>query len=501
MLTDIVAYNVPFIPASDRRRFSQGLPATNYRSHERIRFELRNHAYHTMTTSDKLLNLEIKQQLRRLLERCDLDEFVKIVCEARICDIPTEIIIKEAVAQLAPVIYRDAYPAQVPHSLMMLMSAFQAGKYLKRNQASAVAIQALWYAGQEDRSRPYPLPSLSQGKEKVDLAKLEDAFKSRDFEKIMNLVCVSLADKKDFLIVRDRLMSLALKDIANLGHKLIYLMKTVEYLEVARGVDYERVLFPAVHYLVCGPRDEEYFHLLDTKLKRLDIDPTEFLANQGILSDDESRRLERVIIYQFPALVIENFVYALKQGIAIDELFQVILAAASQSILGAYRESWIFPIHAYNFTHEAWECFKRTSHALDKIHLLFMAALLTNKMATESINPHKLLKWEAVYLSATEISVHGLASAIENSEPDSAAALVKSLIIEKPLAEIAEALFLSAAKNDGGICFGHDIKFCCHAIADYTRSRIPAREKFLIALSYFLAEIEKDYDLYNALKV
>jgi hypothetical protein len=100
-----------------------------------------------------------------------------------------------------------------------------------------------------------------------------------------------------------------------------------------------------------------------------------------------------------------------------------------------------------------------------------------------------------------EVSDYGLEKAICESKPEIAASVALRLLEQTDLAGLGRVLIRTAAKNDGGICLGHDLKLCSHVLADYPRMHIPQRNKILKALAYFLAEIEKDYDFYNAFSI
>jgi len=453
-----------------------------------------------MDTSSTISNSQLSKKLKACLHGCSLDDFTKHLREIHLSKTSPAEVVKEALSLLSLILYQNNYSHHVSCAFMTLIGAFQAGKFLEGKEQWLPVIQALWYAGQEDKSPAFNLPSPPAPQGKLDAQGLMAAVQIRNFDRAFEMVRLSLADKKDFLSVRDTLFSLAFKDIANLGNKFVHLMKCFEFLEMVPDGDRERILFPALHHLVLAPSDTEYFQLLKTKLGRLGVDVTQFLNNRGTLSDEEANRLERILVYQFPGLIIENLVYELKEGLSIDELFQVTLTAASQALLGAFRESWIFPIQGYHFAHEAWECFRRISSDLDKIYLVFMAALFVNKMAVESMDAHKVVKFEEADLSGWEISESGLEKAIADSKPQLAGAISLQLLEKKDFPKLSETLLRAAVKNDSGVCRGQDLPFCSHVLTDYPNMRIPHRTKLITALSYFLADIEKDYDLYHAVQ-
>lgn len=454
-----------------------------------------------MSSCEKQIDPDTRKKLVTLAEGCEFDAFIKLLGELGIEKIPTQEMVWEVARYLTVRVHQDTYGPHLRHTFIAWITASQAIDHLEPHERLSPLIQALWYVGQEIKSEPFPVSSIPSDQGAVDEAKLREVAESRDFVRILSILRASCREKESFSRVRDQLLARGLRDIVHLGQKLIYLVKSLEFLEKTGVREAESILFPAVHYMVKGSEDQEYFRLLETKLGRLEGDATRFLSNTGTLPEDEAARLERILVYQYPALVIENYVHSLRQGTAPAELFQVTLAAASQAVLGVEPKYWVFPIHGFNFAHAAWQAFEWTTHERDKLHLIFMPALLVNRMAVESLNPHKAFGWEHVDLSGCEISTESLQKSIEESNPELACALTARLLEdEEPLSRLIRCLILSAAKNDGGICFGHDLKFCHHAAIDYARSTIPQRRKILLALAYFLAQVEKDYELYQALQ-
>lgn len=443
--------------------------------------------------------MAISASLKSLLRGCQLDEFVKAVRDPEFRDRSLADIAREAAHQFAPVLYQEQYVAYVPHSLMTLAAALQAANFLPEPEKKLPLIQALWLAGSEEKIAAPLVSADAGGSGKGTVQDLSVALTENDFKKAQALAGCLLADPSTFASCRDLLVLTALRDIANMGHKFLYVAKTLELLETLPGADTASLIFPALHHLAVGASDTGYFSLLQTRFKDLEPEAAQFMKNEIPITEDEAKRLEHVLVYQYPGLIIENLAYELQQGVSADELFQVVLSAASQALTGAFKENWLYPVHGYNFAHEGWEYFRKVPDPLQKMNFLFMSALFVNKMAVKSMDPHKTVKFEEVDLAGQEESLAGLAKAVEESRPEIAGALAVKLLDKADFQELARILVRAASKNDSGVCAGHDLKLAVHALLDYPRMRAGLRAKLIPALAYFLAQVEKDYDLFNAL--
>ncbi len=454
----------------------------------------------THSTTPKLMDSRVSRKIRFLLRGCPLDEFVKMVHEIPLKDFPSQELAKEAFHQLAPILYQEQYVAYVPHALAVLVVSLQAARFLPDSEKQLPLIQALWLAGEEKKSPVFPEQDEAAYRNgNSTLQGLAEALAAKDFNRAYGIARHLLSADSTRDSCRSALILASLRDIANMGHKFLYMAKTMEFLEILPDAHTGKVILPALHHLVFGSSDTGYFSLLQTKLKNFEGGGTQFIKNEGLITEDEAKRLEHVLVYQYPGLIIENLVYELQQGISADEIFQVILSAASQALLGAFRESWLYPVHGYNFAHECWEGFRRMLDPGEKINFLFMAAMFVNKMAVKSMDPHKMIKFEEVNIAGHEESLAGLEKAVEASQPEVAGALAVKLLDKVDFTDLARTLMRTASKNDSGVCAGHDLKLAFHVLFDYSRMRIGLKFKPVAALAYFLAQVEKDYDLFKAL--
>lgn len=407
-------------------------------------------------------------------------------------------IVQEACHQLALSLYHTQYGTRLPRALMILTVAPRIAGFLPDSEKKIPLIQALWMAGGEDKSPLFPEDQEKYPDGKFTVPALQEAVTACDFPKAYAAAKQLLADPSTKIPCRDFLLTAGLWDITHLGHKFLYLAKTVEALEMLPQADAGKIIFPALHYLIIGTGDSEYFSLLQMKLKQSDPNLTGFMANQGLMAEEEAKRLEHVLVYQYPGLIIENLIYELQQGVSPEDLFQVVLSAASQAIIGGFGQSWIYPVHGYNFAHECRAAFRRVSEPAGKINFLFMSAMFVNKMAVKSMDPHKTVNFAEADLAGHEISPAGLEKAAAESRPEIAGAIALRLLETVPYSELAASLARIASRNDSGIGAGHDLKLACHVLSDYPDMRPCLRAKLIPALAYFLAEVAKDYDLYNA---
>lgn len=445
------------------------------------------------------------QQVSVFLRPLSFDDFVRQIRETALSEPSPEKWVAAAAGEMAPSLYRGHYESFIPQSLMALAGALGASRLLDPAHRLLPVIQALWFASHGEKLPSYPLSGIPELGALPGPAELSAGIASGDFETVYAAARLSAENPGDFARVGEALISAALRDTGYQGQKLIYLEKSLELVEALGPAQAKTVLFPAIHFLAGGKPDQQYFDILTLKLAQAGGETGAWLENRAPLSREEAGRLARVLIYQYPAIIIENLKYELAQGIAMTDLFEVILWSAAEVLLGAYPEQGSAAAHGVHFAYAARDCFGRTSIPQDRISLLFMAALFLNKMAVQSLNPHKSLKLEEIDLSQGQISPEALCQAIERSDPRLAGALALRLCGGEGEAAVrlAAAVVLSAAKNDGNVSGGHDLRLCAEILSDF--GRLPASElaalrraASLKALCYFLAQLDKDYDLYKA---
>jgi len=114
------------------------------------------------------------------------------------------------------------------------------------------------------------------------------------------------------------------------------------------------------------------------------------------------------------------------------------------------------------------------------------------------MDPHKAVYFAKADLAGHEKSPAGLEKAVAESRPEIAGAIAARLVDTIAYSELAASLARIASRNDSSIGAGHDLKLACHILSDYPEMRPCLRVKLIPALAYFLAEVAKDYDLYNA---
>jgi hypothetical protein len=443
------------------------------------------------------------QQVSHFLRGLSFDDFARRIRESVLSGQSPEEWVAAAAGEAAPTIYRAHYERFIPQSLMAFAGALGAGRLLDPAHRVLPVIQALWFASHEEKLSSYPLSGIPEPGAVPGPADLAARIGAGDFETVYAAARLALRNPGDFAAVREALIAAALRDTGYQGQKLIYLQKSLELVDALGPGPSQTVLFPAIHFLAGGRTDRQFFEILTLKLAQAGVETGAWLENRAPLSREEAGRLGRVLIYQYPALIIENLMYELNRGIAMEDLFEAVLWSAAEVLLGSYPEQGSAAAHGVHFACAARDCFGRTSVPQDKISLLFMAALFLNKMAVRSLNPHQSLKLEEVDLSGQEISPDALCRAIELSDPRLAGALALRLSGAEDAVRLVPAVVLSAAKNDGNVSGGHDLRLCAEMLGDFARA--PAsdlaafrRAASLKALCYFLAQLDKDYDLYKA---
>lgn len=443
-----------------------------------------------------------QEDLQSVLRRTDPQELAASLLDLyRSCGSVTEFVVQTA-ASVASTLYREDYPRFVPHSLMGLIGAVQLGRLLQPEHRFRALAQALWYYAQEGVRQPYEWrgtpAELPQEVEPVERL-LEERRRARDFDGVFGLVLAGLAhvERRDEIL--GWLLRTAGSDFFNLGHKHLYLAKSVALLDYLRWERPETYLFPAVHYFVLGPEDRRAERKLEERLVHHGLELKDRSFERFELSIEQTLQIRDSVVSDSPEGVIDTLLGAFDYGVAPDVVAEALLVTAAHLVLAIPYERWIFPVHGFNYT-ESVRATLEYHRPADQQRMLLMNGLFLKQVVemaapVEVREPFFTARPEAARPVPTELE-----EAIDLSIPADAMAVVDWLYRHRELSpERVERLALAAIKSDGNVHFSHDLKFAYAALEAYQTSTTPLREAFLLALAKFLAESEKSRTFDHAL--
>lgn len=439
----------------------------------------------------------MKPSLVRLVDNCELDQFVQFIKELKLNRFQAEDLWKSALATIAPLVWRDKYGSSLQHGYYALADLPRVWPHLNSGLKHVSIFMVLWQINSEEIGSSFS--GLEHG---VDLASeqslpLSTFLEQKNLEQSFGVIKQAI-HKAEFEELTEALLLASYRDIASLGSKLIASRMLWQVLD-RKFPETATHLFPWTHYLTHGPRDLEFANLVDLKVSQYGKDIQIFADNQLEFLPEEADRLERVILYQYPGLIIENFFYELDRGVSIDQILQLIFRASLQSYLTAYPEHWFYCVKGFLYAEAAWFGCKKIKSKEDQVKLLFMAALQVNKMAIESLDPlHKNQDPGEPLVDAT-VHLDSLRIAIAEANEVLAGRLAEALACKMDIEGLKSFLAHATLMKDPGVLQGLGLSIAASLLDAYDHLALPGREKTFKVLARLLARTENDTALYSRL--
>ncbi len=443
-----------------------------------------------------------QQDLQSVLRQTDPGELAASLLDLyRSCDSMTDFAAQTG-AYIASTLYREEYPQFVPHSLMGFIGAVQLGRFLQPQHHFRAVAQALWYYARE-RVReafewtrgPVELPPSVEGLENA----LEQSRRQKDFEAFFGVILAGVQDRERREDVLSWLLRAAGGDQFNIGHKHLYLAKSIALLDYLRWESPQTYLFPAVHYFLLAPEDRRAEETLARRLVHHGLELQERSFERFELSLDETLQVRDSILGDPPESVVDTLLGAFEYGVAPGVLAEALLVTAAHLVLSIPHDRWILSVHGFNYAQSVQSTLEY--HPLAAQQRMVLLTGLYLRQIVDSAGPLKVR--EPFFTPRPEMAQPlptELEEAIDVSVPADAMAIIDWLYQHGRLGlERIECLALAAVKADAHVHFGHDLKFAYAALEVYHSSTTPLREVSLLALAKFLAESEKSREFDHAL--
>jgi len=138
-----------------------------------------------------------------------------------------------------------------------------------------------------------------------------------------------------------------------------------------------------------------------------------------------------------------------------------------------------------------------------KTFALMMAAVLLNQASSKSreTDQNRSLDEVARQLCPLEpFSV--LRSVISHTDPYASATAIYAILgmDDSKKEELFKTLSSQAVKNDGDMCYGHDILFIHEVVACYKDLQLEQKDRLPVAAGFFLGRVAKSYELFGTYK-
>ena len=440
--------------------------------------------------------------MERLLEASSPKEFSGRMKEAQNhFSAPADFV--EAVAGYLPTrLYENYYGDSVPRGFFGIMAATEAQTILPAETGWRPYVQQTWSAARERKRTPWNLDKID-ARNQESLEKrwhhFTQAAASADVPASLAWAKGFLASPSDRDYFRAQGLSYALADTAHGGFKFLYLIQAWKLAQSLQWKNLEAILFPALHYLVAGPREKQ----LSARVREYwQANPlTAALKNSGTVSEEFRARFEQTCLFGESIEEALDAVGRLGQsGASVEAIRDVLLLTAAQAVANSRTGHWPDPARALNFVY-----FLRDWANLVEPHrrtfALLLGTALIHRASTKSSEggQNRVLDQLPGHLLPTD-ATKVLRSVVSHSDPYASATAAKVILDRNSEdgAGLATTLMDLAVKNDGHVCGGDDILLVKVAADCHQASSAADRSRFLVATAFFLGRIPKSYELFGA---
>lgn len=382
----------------------------------------------------------------------------------------------------------------VPHSYMGLIASWQVKEYLKPSDRWRVMLQAFWYLGSELRS--WEVPARRQVTEiEVSAKGLDSAFSEAvangDVTSFYSAFAARYRDTRTSRAASRALLSAAIRDNTNVGHKYIYIAKTLQ-LGQDTGWENPLLFYAPIHFLVVAPRDTSLSLTAQAQLEPL-VHNLGSLANGQKTIDYDTVIHLRDAIFRGREDTLTVLADLLQQGYSPQDVMEALLLVASHFVYYAPHQDsrfwWVYPVHGFNFTQSVSYGLKFMEAPASLLAVLVNGlylgeiARLTGKMDLDG----------SIRLSdgTAEASLERLEESVESSNATEAIAQVRGLMARRvDFGTLAEKLVLLSARNEK-FPFTHVVKYLYLLLSSLSASS-PWSEEHVVAFVRFLSLASKE---------
>ena len=440
--------------------------------------------------------------MERLLEASSPKEFSGCMKEAQShFSAPADFV--EAVTGYLPTrLYENYYGDSVPRGFFGIMAATEAQTILPAETGWRPYVQQTWSAARERKRTPWNLDKID-ARNQESLEKrwhhFTQAAASADVPASLAWAKGFLASPSDRDFFRSQGLSYALADTAHGGFKFLYLLQAWKLAQSLQWKNLEAILFPALHYLVAGPREKQ----LSARVREYwQANPlTAALKNSGTVSEELRSRFEQSCLFGESTEEALDAVTLLSQsGAGVEAIRDVLLLTAAQAVGNSRTGHWPGPARALNFVYLLGDWANLVEPHRRTLALLLGAALI-HRASTKSSEggQNRVLDQLPGHLLPTD-ATKVLRSVVSHSDPYASATAAKVILDRNSEdgAGLATTLMDLAVKNDGHVCGGDDILLVKVAADCHQASSAADRSRFLVATAFFLGRIPKSYELFGA---
>ena len=442
--------------------------------------------------------------LEQLFRTTKIKEFVPLFKEAEEKYGSQEEFLKEVTAYLPVRLYEHYYDDTVPHSFFGLIAAsLLAQSLFPEDSRWRPLVQQSWFASKERKRTPLNLDDIeskSEGDREQRWQHFQETADGGDFQASLAWAKPFFKEEEDRQFFRRKSLSYAMNDIFQGGHKFLYLFQAWRLAEALKWTHLDRIICPALHFMIVAPQDHS-LSLVVLKQEHSN-NLNSLLANEGGITDESYNEAEAALLFSDePDESLHMLGKLANSGASLESVQEALLLAAAQALSNSRVGDWIWPMRAFHFAY----CIRQWTNQMpeEKAFALMMAAVLLNQASAKSreTGQNRTLDEVARQLCPLEpFSV--LRSVISHTDPYASATAIYAILgmDDSKKEELFQTLSSQAVKNDGDMCYGHDILFIHEVVDCYKDLQLEQKDRLLVAAGFFLGRVAKSYELFGTYK-
>src|SRR3989338_5002163 len=283
-----------------------------------------------------MVHLHLQETIQKLWEKPSTHRFMNAISWL-IKNTSLEDIVLETAAYTACRCYEKKYSAFMPQSLLGLESAWSLTSFFYSKNRLLPVVQMMWYAMAEARSGQVDIKALIGTPPTFDVLNFETFKKfylERNFETAFPLLVFLMRNPEGRKAMFPFLISQVLSDEAQLGHKLIYVIKTWQFCEAMKWQQYHLYLFPVIHAVLKIPPQTEIFSLVESYFDQNSKAFLKASSSVSELSEGAYRELRDSLYNDEKTVTLEKLSQKISEGYTVETLFEGLKLASCELILG-----------------------------------------------------------------------------------------------------------------------------------------------------------------------
>ena len=407
--------------------------------------------------------------------------------------------IRQVAAKMPVKLYEKYYDDLVPHGFFGLSCAASTLSLFPENRLWWPCLQQAWFIANSRKRRPWNGVSEETGGDQPledRWNQFEEAASNRQFETCYTLVRGFLGNSEERDFFRTRSLSRGLNDTAHGGLKFIQLAQAWEMAELLNWEHSELILFPALHFLILGPRQDRLAAVA------VQAEPFE-ISQEGdkAMVEEELEIFQGAVLYSDdPSDALDALSRLASQGNTFDSIHEALLLTAVQALNNAQIGRWLLPVRALLYT-DACRDWAGRAGTRERGQGLAVAVLLIQQASRKSREAGQARRVVDMAESVCPTNpFETLRSLISHSDPYASANTAQAILGmgEEAHLELVQTLVTLAAKNDARVGQGYDLLLVRACAGAHQRSQSVLKDRFLVGCAFFLGYILKNYELFVA---